>query len=137
MSEILKEKSKISKFDVETVLSAVYSDSKLGLNVFLTFLKENLRELRGRFGESLKLSDLILKPAKEIISEEQLLKVRNCGAIFFILVFFLFQLKEITEKYSSLEGMEIIKNKIIKQHMVRIKKQRENMKDIITVLTHF
>lgn len=75
LSELLSDNSRISLHDVNDVLKAVYLNYENGLDVYFQFLNENLRELKEKY-DDLKISDLILKPAKRIVTYKQLSKVR-------------------------------------------------------------
>lgn len=45
------------------------------MDVFLTFLSENIGQLNEKYGKSLKFGDILWNSAKKINSNEQLLKV--------------------------------------------------------------
>lgn len=75
MDELLKENSIIQNADVQNVIKAVYSNNEVGLDVFLTFLEDNLLNLKLKYADRLNLSSLFIELSRHILTLEQLSKV--------------------------------------------------------------
>lgn len=73
--EVLSEDSRIPKSDVVKVFEAVYNNHEVGLDVFLTFMYNNINEVEDKFGKSLRLVNLFTKLGNKLFGMEQVSKV--------------------------------------------------------------
>lgn len=73
--EVLSEDSRIPKSDVGIVFEAVYNNHAVGLDVFLTFMYNNINAVEDKYGKNLRLVNLFTKLGNKLIGKEQLSKV--------------------------------------------------------------